>query len=186
MATKPKILIALTCQRMVFARFLASLIGELNQPEFEVAVQMEMGCDIVSSRNRLAQSAINLGCTHILFVDYDMAFDRGTISKLLVEDKDIIGATYLFRTKDKSTATPIDGEDTTKIFKAKAIGCGFLLIKTSVFEKIPTPWFMNTYSNKGEMISGEDTFFAQAAIQVGLDVYAHPNLEVKHISEVLL
>jgi GT2 family glycosyltransferase len=171
---------------MVYARTVASLFSELNNPDFDFAVQMEMACDIVSSRNRLAQSALDKGCTHILFVDYDMAFERGIIKQLLDEDKDIIGADYKFRTKDQSTSIPLEGEDITKVFKCKAIGGGFLLIKTPVLEKIPTPWFMNSYSQQGVMISGEDTFFAQAAIKAGFDVYAHPLTSIKHIAEQLV
>lgn len=189
MATKPKILVALTAQRFVFARTTFSLIQLAAQrfKEYELDFYMEMGCEIASARNRIAQVARDRDCTHLLFVDYDMYFAPDALLKLLKQDKDIIGATYNFR-KDppQNTAIPLAEASETEPFKCQALGTGFLLIKTSVFDTFTGPWFMFGYNEKGELHYGEDTYFCQRAIkEAGLDVWADPTLNVKHIGEYL-
>lgn len=190
-----KILIALTCQRLVFAPTVFSLMGVMTGKKgYQASYYQQQGCDIVSQRNRCVLTAKELNATHILFVDYDMVFPSDAVQKLLDQDKDIIGAAYNFRREEsiKSTAVPLDKDEQvppeelpTETFKSKALGTGFLLIKMEVFEKVAKPWFMFAYNQDGVMMQGEDTFFCQNAIAAGYDVWADPNLGVKHLGEKL-
>lgn len=195
---KPKVLVALAAQRVIFARCAHSLIqAAMNSSDFEFDFYMEMGCDIASARNRSVAAAKERGATHLLFVDYDMYFGPQTISKLLAHDKDIVGAAYNFRNEPpkppRSAAVPFDGntfvspdEVPKEPFKCQVIGAGMLLIKMSVFDTFKGPWFMFGYDEKGELHYGEDTYFCQRAIKEGgLDVWADPTLSVKHIGEQL-
>lgn len=186
---KPRVLIALTGQRLIFSRTAFCLINAaVNAKDYDFDFQMEMGCEIASSRNRLAQAAVDRGCSHILFVDYDMYFGPDVISKMIAYDKDIVAAAYNFRTEVvKSTAVPIEEPaPINELFKCEAVGAGFLLIKTSVLDALPKPWFMWGYNPDGTLQYGEDTYFAQMAKnKAGLDVWADPTLQVKHIGEQL-
>lgn len=189
--TKPKVLIALTAQRMMFARTTAALlnaaIANKNQ-EFELDFYMEMGCEIASARNRIARVAKEREATHLLFVDYDMYFPSDAIAKLLKADKDIIGAAYNTRGDgSRPTAVPLEEPaPQDQPFKCHAMGTGLLLIKTSVFDKLAAPWFMWGFTPEGTLHFGEDTYFCQRAInEAGLEVWADPTLGVKHIGEHL-
>lgn len=188
---KPKILVALTAQRMMFARTTAALLNSAlanaHNQDFEFDFYMEMGCEIASARNRCATIAKERGATHLLFVDYDMFFPGDAIAKLLNEDKDIIGAAYNTRGDgSRPTAVPVETASETEPFKCQALGTGFLLIKTSVFDKFTAPWFMFGFTDKGELHYGEDTYFCQRAIkEANFDVWAHPGLGIKHIGEQL-
>ncbi len=187
---KPKVLVALTAQRMIFARTAFCLIqAALNADDYEFYIQMEMGADIASSRNRLAQAALDQKADYLLFIDYDMYFPPRTISTLLSRKKDVIGATYNFRQDPpKSTAIPLEGTEakTDEPFKVECMGAGMLLIKTEVFNKFPKPWFMWGYTPEGTLLYGEDTYFCQMAKNQGsVDVWADPTLGVKHIGEQL-
>jgi len=185
---KPKVLVALTSQRYIFSRTAFCLIqAAMNHPDYDFDFYMEMGCEIASARNRIVYTARERKCTHILFVDYDMYFPPTAISKLLAHDKDIIGAAYNFR-KDppQNTAVPVEEAKEDAIYKCQALGAGLLLIKTSVFDTFKGPWFMFGHNDKGELHYGEDTYFCQRAInEAGLDVWADPTLQVKHIGEQL-
>ena len=192
---KPKVLVALTSQRYIFSRTAFLLIkAALDHADYEFDFYMELGCEIASARNRTVHTARERNCTHVLFVDYDMYFPPSAISKLLAEDKDIIGAAYNRRDEDlKSTAVPVGmtaaphpRELPTEPFKCECLGAGLLLIKTSVFDKFPGPWFMFGYQSDGTLSYGEDTYFCQRAIkEAGFDVWADPTLHVKHIGEQL-
>lgn len=187
---KANVMIALPCQRLVFAKAVFSLVHALRKVDFDYDFLMSMACDIVSSRTELVKQAQNNKGTHILFVDYDMFFPPvgadliSPITKLLEADKDIIGAAYNFR-KDplQSTATPKEGEDTSKPFKCEVLGAGLMLIKMGVFEKVQAPWFNFGRDKDGRLVQGEDTYFCRKAIDAGYDIWADPNLGVKHIGE---
>lgn len=184
MANKAKIIVGLACQRLVFARMCFSLVSALKDVDFKYDFVMSMSCDIVGARTHVVKKAFELKGTHVLFVDYDMFFAPKTIAKLLEADKDIIGAEYNYRKEPvKSTAIPKEGEDTSKPYKCEAIGAGLLLVKMSVFEKIAPPWFNFARDKEGLLIQGEDTWFCRKAIAEGFDVWASPNLDVKHIGE---
>ena len=189
MAKKNKIVIGLATQRLVFSKMCFSLVHALKDVPFEWDFLLSMACDIVSSRTNLVRMAKEQNATHLCFVDYDMAFypdrnGKSPITALLEEDKDIIGAAYNRRKEPiESTATPKEGEDTTKPFKAEVVGAGLMLIKMSVFDKIEPPYFNFGRNSEGQLVQGEDTFFCRKAIAAGIDVWAHPNLLVKHIGE---
>lgn len=193
MAKKHKVLVALTGQRYIFSRTAFSLINAALKADYEFVYHQEMGCEIASMRNRIAKKALEINATHLLFVDYDMYFSPEAIDALLRHDKDIVGATYNFRSeKLKSTAVPLEAEGQVhpdelpkELFKCAAIGTGLLLIKTEVFRKMPAPWFMFGYTESGDLLYGEDTFFAQMAIKADFDVYADPTLNVKHVGEAM-
>lgn len=198
-ANVPDILVGLTGQRYIFTRCAGSLLQaavESVQFKYKINFALEMGCEIASSRNRLAQMAIDKGATHLLFVDYDMVFPPVTIRKLLDHDKDIVGAAYNYRNEPpkppKSTAVPEGVEGTVdpaslpkEPFKCESLGTGLLLIKTDVFKKMKQPFFMWGFNKQGELQYGEDTFFCQMAKRAGFDVWADPTLEVKHLGEQL-
>lgn len=166
--------------------------------DFDVDMMLRMGCDIIGSRVWLVREAIKRGATHLLFVDHDMYFPPDSIKKLMEQDKDIIGAPYNFRQFPlRSTAVPTDEEPINgeyrvdpetlpkETFKVKTLGTGFLLIKLSVFEKIPEPWFLFGRNKEGELVQGEDTFFCAQATKAGFEIWADPTLGVKHVGDYI-
>ncbi len=185
-----RVIIALPCQNTVQARCAFSLVHAVRNVDFDVDMIMRMGCDIIGSRVWLVKRAREMGGTHILFVDDDMFFaanKENPIEMLLAHDKDIVGVPYNFRQFPlKSTAVPLtDITPTDQLFKCKALGTGFLLIKLSVFDKIPEPWFQFGRAASGDLVYGEDAFFCQEAQKAGFDVWADPKVNVNHIGEFL-
>lgn len=200
MAKKPKILVVLLAQRLIFARTTSSLVqAAMDKKDWEFDFYMEMGCDIASARNRSVRIAREREATHLMFVDYDMYFPPHSITKLLMQNKDIIGACYNFRGNSgeppKCTAVPLTqvevrhphpDEIPKETFKCHCMGTGFMLIKIEVFDKFKAPWFLFGYDDKGELVYGEDTYFGQRAIKEGgFEIWADPTLNVKHVGEQL-
>src|SRR3990167_4670327 len=186
MGLKQKIMVAMPCGNdTIKVKTAFSLINALKALTVDYDILIRMGCDIIGARTGLVNESIKRGATHIMFIDHDMFFPPDAIQKLVVQDKDIIGTAYNFRRFPlQSIAIPLsDITPTHETFRCQALGTGFLLIKLSVFEKIPVPWFNFGRDENAELVYGEDTYFCQQAIKAGLDVWADPNLGVKHIGE---
>jgi len=192
-----KVVLAVPCQDTIKAKTAFCLVHNVKDVPFEIDFVLRMGCDIIGSRVWLVRNALKYKATHILFVDHDMYFPPDALKRLVDADKDIVGGQYNFRQLPlRSTAIPVgtepkDGEyrvDPATLpkepFKCITLGTGLLLIKMSVFEKIPEPWFQFGRSAIGELVQGEDTFFCVQARKAGFDVWAM-NVGVKHCGEFL-
>lgn len=99
-------------------------------------------------RNRLVDLALELNCTHIMFVDDDVIHPTDIVKKLLAHNKDIVGGLYLMR---NFPHRPImfdiandDGtcrwrkvrDEETGLIEVVNMGMGACLIKTSVFREM--------------------------------------------------
>lgn len=182
-----RVVIGMGCTDIVKAKTLESLMGVLITSGSEVSgFAMRQGGDIVSARTFCAQYAIEHNATHIFFVDSDMFFPPDTLKRLLAHDKDIVTVEYNRRKLPLETVTtPLGERSDTELYKARVIGAGCLLIKTSVFSKIGNPWFNFGRNSKGELVIGEDTWFSNMARDVGIDSWIDPTLSVKHSGEYL-
>lgn len=181
---KPKVIIAMACFGEYLKSKTAFSLLQAVKGDFDYEFIMRIGSDIASLRNGLVQEAKRIGGTHILFVDYDMFFpEKGTIQKLLDFNKDIVGVAYNKRKlPPESTAVPILAIE-GPLFKCNAIGAGLFLIKLSVFDSVPEPWFLFGYNKDGSMRFGEDTYFCQQAIKAGFDVWGTLEVHCKHLGE---
>lgn len=104
-------------------------------------------------RNQLVEMAKSQNCTHILFIDDDMAYKPDSLLKLLEHDVDIVSALYLSRAFPHSPLAfdLADDEDGSAcamyLLQGKkglqpivAAGFGFCLIKMSVFDCLAKPY----------------------------------------------
>ena len=203
---RPKVVVCFAVQDTVKTLTMIATVQALHGNNgFDYDIIVSMGCDIIGSRVRLVRQAIAQGGTHMLFVDHDMYFPvkneatgkvENPIARLLSHHKDVIGASYNYRSLPlRTTAIPFDKEtvngkyeiDPTtlpkEIFKCKALGTGFLLIKLSVFDKIEKPWFQFGRDANAELVYGEDTFFCHQVTKAGLEVWCDPTLKVSHLGE---
>jgi hypothetical protein len=182
-----KVRIGIGCQDTVKARTFASIIGLMlvSGPDID-GYSMRQGGDIVSARTFCAKEAIEKKSTHIFFIDSDMEFPPNTLKRLLAHDKDIITVEYNRRKLPPESVTqPLEEKSETELYKARVIGAGCLLIKTSVFEKVAKPWFNFGRNSVGEVVIGEDTWFANSARDAGFDVWIDPQLKVGHCGEYI-
>ena len=118
------------------------------------------------ARNDLAKMFLESNCTHLLFIDADIAFLPKDIIKLVKEDKEIIGGMYPLKNIDwnkiKSAImagnpdfyknafnyvfTTKDGRhkiEENGLQEVSAIGTGYMLIKREVFDKIKAEEYIN-------------------------------------------
>lgn len=139
--------------------------------------------------------------THFLTVDADMGWPRGLLTRFVHADKPIVGATYPMR---QLTEKPIfigaikEGEDVFNGFcRAKYVGCGFMLVKRDVLEKIAAvapecvdeayavvkrDLFPSGVQN-GHTIT-DDVGFCKLADKAGVPVWADIQTELTHTGSV--
>lgn len=141
------------------------------------------------NRNLIIDDALAANATHILFIDDDMAFAPNSLLNLLAYDKDIVSGLYLSRS---SPHLPVmfnicNGKYIRRFLKpaehglieVDAVGFGFLLVQTRVFESLKPP-----YVRHGEIWQdkrNEDLGFCNRAQWVGFKIYCDLDTPIGHM-----
>ena len=182
--------------RYVHNKFVASLMT-LLKPGVGQYIDC-VGGVVHEARNLLAEKALELGATHVLFIDDDMIFPPEALIKLLENDVDIVcGLAFrkappydpvIFKLYENEDGN-IDILATEKIkqglVEVDAIGSAFVLIKRRVFEKMERPWYkwgdksLGIYVKSGGL--GEDISFSLHAKRQGFKVYCDTDLIIGHL-----
>lgn len=195
-----KILIAVPCMDQVPAPFAQSL-ALLKKPEgVECTLAMQMGSLIYTSRNNLAQQAIQMDADYVFWLDSDMVFEPDTLIRMLKTVKerniDILSGLYFRRVKPYSPVL-FDKLDIRKnicswsefkkipddVFEIGGCGFGCVLMETSVF--------LSVQSKHGNMFApisnnGEDIAFCWRARDCGYTIYCDPSVICGHIGKIIV
>ena len=170
-----------------------SIIKFVKSVPYNVPIISQQGPYIQENRNTIVQRAKILGYEKILFVDHDMVFEPEAVQSLIGRDKDIVGAPFAVKflptdpfyavKKTDSLGANIWEEVEDGLFKCCGLGTALMLIKTSVFDKVPQPWFEIQYDPNGVMEWGEDLWFCKKARDVGFDIFCDTKSRVGHIGD---
>lgn len=164
---------------------------QMNKPSGNQVIRASSG-PVDTMRNLIARKALELECTHLLFLDADMVFPEDTIDRLLSHDVDIVGG-LCFKKGPPFDPTLLVGEN----FKAQilrdyppegmievcATGTACLLLNLDILEKIPYPWFEFTRLPDGRPV-GEDIGFCYKARDAGFKVYVDCSVKTEHVTLV--
>lgn len=184
--------ICIPCQDNVsslFAQSLANLTAQLSKDGIKYHLYFLMGTVLPDSRTTLAHDAINNGSEYILWLDSDIVFPNDVFSRLYRHGKDIVSATYSTRKKPLRSVAFVDQSDPelrlthkTGLHSVYAVGMGCMLVKTSVFKKLPEPWFSLQWDADDRRFSGEDIFFCDLAYNAGYEIFVDVDLsnEIAH------
>lgn len=160
---RPSLFIATpTADGIMLCDYVASVVrlaARLREGGIATTYRSVDGADLILQRNILADAFLRSDCTHLLFIDSDMAFGPDLAERLLGFDRPLIGAIYPKRTIDlaklRSLAAgrPLDqalalaydwnvrilgGRVTIEngICQVDGLGGGFLLIRRDCFETL--------------------------------------------------
>lgn len=147
---------------------------------------------------------------HILWLDTDQAFERDLLLRLLEHDKDVVVANIYRKNtpyvpvvsvwkEDEKRLAPIHIDPEEGILRrVSAGGTGVCLTRTSVFTRLPFPWFEMKYVPTPEWIStdtpeekiieghiflGEDVGFFMALQLHDIKVYCDFSIVVGHVGD---
>lgn len=190
---KKRVVICVPCRDQVMSGFcfdLAKLMayeGKRNKVDIEV-MQMT-GTLIFTQRERLSEEALKWKADYLLWIDSDMRFPKDTLEILLGRNKDIIGVNATTRVEPIKPTTMnlkihsdkehewvhLDSLSKTHVEQVTAVGFGVTLVKASILDKIPRPWFNVMWSDHGAII-GEDIHFCIKAQDAGFKVFVDHDL----------
>lgn len=171
-----------------FALSLANLTSRLTRDNIDYQLHVFCGSVIAESRTQLANEALEHGATHLLWLDSDMHFPANVVSKFLQHDRDIVAANYSTRYHPYCSVAFLDKNNTEKRLETKfglhriwAIGMGCMMVKRSVFEQLPKPWFSHEYNRDLDTFSGEDIYFCNQANEHGFEIYVDAEIQLAHL-----
>jgi hypothetical protein len=140
--------------------------------------------------------AMDYGCSHLLVLDDDMAFDdQNLFVKLLSHSKDIVGVKAYTRKAPHypcvfyKTETGFYQEvdfDSCGLREVDALGMAAVLINVEVFRKMPQPWFefkKIKVLGREDGRFGEDLYFCDKAKKEGFKVWCDTDIETLHIGD---
>jgi hypothetical protein len=165
-----------------FAMSLAHMVQKtlLDPPESLEALSVNsFGVSILPwGRQVLAKSAIELGVTHMLWIDSDMEFPSDMLLRFLKRDEPIIGINAMNRRKPfRNTAlTALDAplvtnEHSSGLEKVWRMGFGVVWMSVEVFERMELPWFEFVWVPEVSVFMGEDYSFFEKAKALGYELY---------------
>ena len=182
-----KLAIATPSTGTIKTKTVESLIAMCKNLPFDYFFLSHEGSIIHHMRERLVKKAIELDCTHLLFVDSDMKFDKDAVVRLIERNKDIVGADYNRRKLPLESTVLLEtiGSDLEGLVPAQSVGTGFMLIKLSIFDFLPEPWFFWESNGDGDLATGEDYWFCRLAREKGFEVWCDLSIKVGHIGEAI-
>jgi hypothetical protein len=137
-----------------------------------IAIVLAQGTVLASTRNNMAQDALDMAADWTIWLDTDMRFPQDVFARLLESGhsvvttnapkrKEPIDSTAHVRDKDTKKMELVDiTEVSDEIIRIDTCGFAVAAIATEVFKRLSKPWFWNPYLEKQDLIVGEDHYFA--------------------------
>lgn len=189
-----KVHVAIPCLDMCPVSFALSLAAMLQtvawdrklRKEIAVSLGSQQGSLIMDARNALVAQAQAVHASHILFLDSDMTFPPDTLSILASHHKPFVGASYVKRYgKHEILGIPFGtyNPDLAPLAEMLTLPLGVALIKLSVFDSLPRPYFKYEQGPDPASSISEDTYLCNAVRAAGHRIYADVEL-TKRIGHV--
>ena len=185
----PRVAIAVPSGTTVHAGF-AMALANLCAVSRDLPLQLSSvrSSIIAIARNNAVEEARVFGADYLLFLDSDMEFPPTALLRLLLHNRDIVGATYVRRVspaKIIGRAAPLQPVSAPKgLIAMERIPTGCLLIRMNVFAALEKPYFRFGINEQRDIV-GEDFQFCDAARSAGFDIWCDARLtgEMVHLGE---
>ena len=192
---KSKLAILIPCRDTLHSAHAFALVElmKLNtMNNIDTHVAMDASTILLTQRERLAIEAQKIGAEYMLWLDSDMVVPASTALRLMAHNEDVVAANYVRRQPPyKGVAyetigdwqNPLPYEPQDELVPVEGIGMGCMLMKTSILDEIPQPWFEFGWSPETNDHLGEDMIFCQKMAQAGytVKVDTHLSMETIHL-----
>jgi hypothetical protein len=192
---KNKLAVLVPCRdtlHSAFAMCLTEMVKLNTMNGLDTHVIMDASTVLLTQRERLAAEAQSVGAEYMLWLDSDMVFPSSTALRLLAHKEDIVAANYVRRqlpAKGVAYETigdwenPLIFEPQDDLVEVEGVGMGCMLVKTSVLDDIPQPWFEFGWTPESNDWLGEDMIFCQKMAQAGntVKIDTQLSMEMRHL-----
>lgn len=195
METNLKVLIGVPTQEYARRADFYDYFNTLEKP-FNTIVMFCHDRSPAHSRNLIIEQGLTHNCTHVLFIDDDMAFRPNALNQLLEHDVNIVSGLYLRRDyphqplifdyaddEGKCLYSYLD-DDVSRLKEVVAAGLGFCLVRTEVFKVIDKPWI-----RLGELDSEQwcdDIGFFSRVRKAGFKSFCDMECRIGHIGTMII
>ena len=192
---KNKLAVLVPCRDMLHAGFskcLVELVKLNTMNGLDTHVVYDASTVLLTQRARLAAEAQAIGAEYMLWLDSDMIFPATTALRLLAHNEPVVACNYIRRqlpAKGVAYETigdwenPLPFEPQDDLVPVEGIGMGCMLVKTSILQEIPKPWFEFHWTEESNDYLGEDMDFCMKMADAGYTVKIDTNLsmEMRHL-----
>jgi hypothetical protein len=142
-------------------------------------------------REVVLSEAMQIGATHVLWLDTDMTFPEDAALRLARHAKPIVACNYVMRndrqmfTAERAGVTVETRPESTGLEAVDSVGFGVLLMRTDVALDLVRPWFCHGRNPETGADVGEDRMFCRAVRAAGYEILIDHDLskEIGHIGQ---
>jgi len=165
---------------------------------FNCDFNIVMGKEIGYARNALAKAAVARGCKYLFFLGDDVVAPPHTIRQLIyrmenMPNVDVVGGVYCAKADPPAPLVFVENGAGSywdwkigEFFPVTGLGMDCTLIRTSLFEKLPEPWFKTV--DESHFVDGvaaeeawtEDLYFLKKARDAGAGIFCDAAIICEH------
>jgi hypothetical protein len=197
-----KVLIAVPTFESIYPDTFKS-IYDLDKGEHELIFDFVRGYDTASARNNIVALAKGYNADYVLMVDSDVVLPKDALSNLISHGENVVLGYYAHRnrandetpktclcklgeinytmqyTADELKAMRERGE---YLFRIHGGGMGCALIRTSVFDRMPYPYYdWKNYNDANHSLLSEDLYFCEQCRYAGIEIFADSRVSCGHM-----
>ena len=186
-------------------------IYNMDKGEHECIFEFVRGYDCATARNKIAKLALDCCADYVLMVDNDVTLPHDALLNLISHDVDVCSGFYMHRDSSTNAVSdrtsicklyrpdgwyyfdyPTESQWTVAELREKREageyllqihggGMGCILIRTSVFDRVPYPWFKWVDYGNGQNMLSEDLFFCESCRNEEIPIYADTRVACGHM-----
>lgn len=187
---------------LVWSQTYAAVVS-MDKCGMDVECSSITGFGITEARTKAAKKALEGGFDWLLCVDSDIVPPKDALANAVSHDEDVVfgyyskgksrdGTTCLFEAGRKKYDVRVLKQELHEMRDAgeylvpvRGGGFGFVLIRASVFPRVPEPWFDYPWDYDGRKLS-EDYYFCSECRKAGIGLYADTRIDCGHVKEDVL
>ena len=185
-------------------------LWDMGKQEHQCLFDFVRGYDCATARNNIARRALEVRADYVMMVDNDVTPPHDALECLISHGVDVVSGYYMHRASDNASTNracvcrlkkpdgtlyfhyPMESEYTAEELREKRSrgeylvqihggGMGCILIKTSVFDALPYPWFKWVDWGEGRGMLSEDLYFCGSLKNEGIPIYVDTRVSCGHL-----
>lgn len=171
-------------------------LWELDECGHDVMFDTVKGYDCALARIKACEKAVKFKADYLLMVDSDTVLPPDALANLVSDGQDVVLGYYQWKKRRRGEVCLWKHGSWTERYTASELhslaamgtglvlvqggGMGCSLIRTSVLERIPKPWFRWVVRPDGTE-TGEDVYFCKQCNEAGVQVWADTRVACGHV-----